>query len=293
MLFPTPPIPAFPADQSLTFQGRFRYEDVAQDGRVIPLALPHTMSGLWQGPLRNHPGQRQLFGLGIIPILTRVTLTSEDAPVRVDQPVESRAGFALAHALDPDGEARLFLNIWTELHGSGGRGFGPPGPPTLAGRLFAEHTFTRPFAPAGQRRVTRLGVGGYPERPEAQHAAQPPTSAGEAPEGARWLGALAPDAAEVALTLDQTDANQHVNSLVYIRIFLDAAQRRLAAEGHPLSVLSRAVDIAYRKPCFAGDRVRAHVRLFEREGAVGAAGFIASVGDDDRPRCYVRALYRT
>jgi len=90
-------------------------------------------------------------------------------------------------------------------------------------------------------------------------------------------------------TLDQTDANQHVNSLVYIRSFLDAAQRRLAATGQPLKLRSRAVDIAYRKPCFAGDRVRAHLRLFDLAGAVGAAG--SFVGDDGKPRCYVRVLF--
>jgi hypothetical protein len=162
----------------------------------------------------------------------------------------------------------------------------------LAGHLFAEHTFTRPFAPPGQRRVSRLEVPGFPEVPEARHDAQPPATAAEAPAGARWLGELAPDPAEIAFTLDQTDSNQHVNSLVYIRIFLDAAARRLAAGGHPVVVLSRAVDIAFRKPCFAGDRVRAHVRLFEADGGIGAAGFIAGPGEEARPRCYVRVTYR-
>ncbi len=72
-------------------------------------------------------------------------------------------------------------------------------------------------------------------------------------------------------------------------------------------MLSRAVDIAYRKPCFAGDRVRAHLRLFEAEdapprhgpeqsglpaGVAGAAGFLAAPGEEARPRCYVRVLLR-
>ena len=115
------------------------------------------------------------------------------------------------------------------------------------------------------------------------------TSAGDAPDGARWLDELSPDGVLTPFTLDQTDGNQHVNSLVYIQVFLDAVQRRLAERGQPLVRASRAIDIAYRKPCFAGDQVRSHLRLFEADGGIGAAGHIA--GTDGKPRCYVRVLF--
>jgi hypothetical protein len=59
--------------------------------------------------------------------------------------------------------------------------------------------------------------------------------------------------------------------------------------GQPLKVGSRAIEIAYRKPCFAGDSVRAHLRLFELDGQPGAAGFIA--GEGGKPHCYVRVLF--
>ncbi|HET7505596.1 MAG TPA: hypothetical protein VFK02_31465, partial [Kofleriaceae bacterium] len=101
----------------------------------------------------------------------------------------------------------------------------------------------------------------------------------------------APDAVETRFTLDQTDANQHVNSLVYVRCYLDAVQRRLADGGHPARLRSKAIDIAYRKPCFVGDRVRAHIRLFAHGDHIGGAGFIAAPGEETRPRCYVRALF--
>jgi len=293
MLFPAPPVPEFPADQAATTEGYLRYEDVTQDGRLMPIAVPPSLAGLWRTVLVKHPGAAAAAQSGVIPILTRLTITALEQPIRVDRQIEAHAGFQLAHDRDPEGAvSRLFMNVWSEVRGAAGRIVPrtPAGPMTAAGRLFAEHIFTRPFAPPDQRRVMRLGMGGYPEIPETRYEAPAPATAGEAPVGAVWLDELAPDTGDAVFTLDQTDSNQHVNSLVYIRIFLDAVNRRLATVGRPLDVRSRAVDIAYRKPCFAGDRVRAHLRLFDHDGTLGAAGFIAVLGEETRPRCYVRAI---
>jgi len=291
-MFPAPPAPAFPDGQHATFEAALRYEDCAQDGRLIPLALPPTMGGLWRGVIAGHAGQRAAIKSGVVPILTRITLVSFDQPVRIDRPIEVRAGFVLAHDKDPAGEVtRLFMNVWTDVHGIAGR-IGPrqvAGELSRAGTLFAEHTFTRLFAPPDQRKVTRFDVEGYPTVPELRYEAPLPATAGDRPEGATWLDDEAPDHAETAFSLDQTDANQHVNSLVYIRTFLDAAQRRFAQAGKSLKLRSKAVDIAYRKPCFAGDRVHTVLRMFALGDSLGAAGHIA--GEDGRPRCYVRAMF--
>ena len=292
MSFPAPPMPVFPPEQAATTEGALRYEDCAQDGRLTTIALPPTMSGLWQTVIRRHRGAQNALAGGVIPILTRMTISSFDQPIRIDRPIEIRSGFELAHDVDATGAvARLFMNVWTDVHGIAGR-IGPrqvDGPLSHAGTLFAEHTFTRLFAPPDQRKVTALAVEGYPAVPPVRHAAPSPHTAQEAPEGGAWEGELAADPVEIAFSLDQTDANQHVNSLVYIRTFLEAAQRRIAASGRGLQLRSRAVDIAYRKPCFAGDRVRTQLRLFTRGDDVGAAGLIE--GTDGKPRCFVRALF--
>src|SRR5512140_4017905 len=188
------------------------------------------------------------------------------------------------------------MNIWADVRGVPGRAGRSTSrsnrEPVLAGRAFAEHTFTRPFAPPEQRRVTSFaGIEGYPELPEARYTSPAPNSAAEAPEGATWIDELAPDTIETMFTLDQTDANQHVNSLVYVRCFLDAVQRRLAAGSHPAKLRSKAVDIAYRKPCFVGDRIRAHIRMFSHGDHIGGAGFLAAAGEEAKPRCYVRVLF--
>ncbi len=290
-MFPAPPAPAFPPDQAATTESSLRYEDCAQDGRLIPLALPPAMGGLWRTVIAKHPGARNAVATGVIPILTRLTLASLEQPIRIDRPIEVRSGFVLAHDTDGGAVSRLFMNVWCDVHGIAGR-IGPrqvEGALSRAGTVFAEHTFTRLFAPPDQRKVVKLEVEGYPQVPETAYAAPPPKTAQELPEGATWVDELAPDPVETVFTLDQTDANQHVNSLVYIRTFLDAAQRRLATADRSLKVRSKAVDIAYRKPCFAGDRVTAQLRLFSLGDSLGAAGLM--VGTDDKPRCYVRVLF--
>lgn len=292
-MFSAPAMPLFPPGHSTTTTSYLRYEDITQDGRLIPIAAPSALSGLWREVLVDHSGHRNALQAGIIPILTRLTINSLEQPIRVDRPIESTTGFALAHDLHDNEIARLFMNVWCEIRGVAGKlGRNPTaGDLSLACTVFAEHTYTRPLAPPEQRKVTRFGVEGLPDVPETRYAAPSPTSAQDAPEGATWLDELAPDPAEYAFTLDQTDSNQHVNSLVYIRVFHDALNRRLATTGRSMRLRSRAVDIAYRKPCFAGDKVRASLRLFEHAGGLGAAGLIAGV--DGKPRCYVRVLIAT
>lgn len=257
------------------------------DGRLIPIAIPPSLAALWRGVLTEHPGQRNAMKSGVIPILTRLTLASTDQPIRPDKETAIHAGFQLTR--DPATE-RIFMNVWSEVQGIAGRlsRNATAGELSLAGTLFAEHTFTRLLAPPDQRRVTELDVDGYPRLPEAIYTAPAPATAQDMPDGATPIDEVAPDTTDYAFTLDQTDSNQHVNSMVYIRMFLDAVNRRLAERSKSLKLRSRAVDIAYRKPSFAGDRARAHLRLFEYSGSLGACGFIA--GEDGKTRCYVRAI---
>ena len=297
MLFPAPSAPRFPPAHTATIERYPRYEDCTQDGRLIQIAIPPALAAIWETALDHHPGVRDAHAQGVLSLLSRLTVTSLDAPIHVERTITSNAGFELAHDRDATGAvSRLYLNIWAEVLGV--PGLAHDGVPVSAharvsaGLAFAEHTFTRPFAPPEARRVTSLaGIAGYPALPEARYPAPPPATAGDAPDGATWLDDQAPDPTDLCFTLDHTDGNQHVNSLVYVRYFLDAVGRRLAAGDHPPKLRSRAFDIAYRKPSFAGERVRAHLRLFKHGALLGAAGFIAGKGEVARPRCYVRVLF--
>jgi hypothetical protein len=277
-MFEVPPRPAVPADQRAGGTAWLRYEDVSQDGQVKLLALPQAIgAAIWQTLLLHHPIARMQH-TGVIPILTRFVLQGGGGPVSVRRPMTSDGCYQLAHALGADGHPdRILLNLWADLSAPRGRTLGPPPPqagePVVVGRVFAEHVFTRPFAPAGQRRVTRLEMPGLPELPPDRFPQRPAAEAAVLPEGARLLDdAPVVDPAQVAFDLDHTDANHHVNSLVYPRWFLDAALRRLAAHGRSQAGLATRLEVGYRKPSFAGDRLRVELSAFEHPAGCGAIG---------------------
>jgi hypothetical protein len=271
-----------------------RYEDVSQDGRVMLLALPHTIGDvIWRKILTNHP-LAKLGRQGIVSILTRMVIDhgvgGAPGPVGVGKPLRADGRFQLAHTVDAqDAVDRLMLNMWCTAWGPRGRTFGPPPPgagePIAVGRVFAEHVLTRLFAPPHERKVLTLAGGIPPARwPWRDHAAVLAL-----PEGAAWLDEeFVADPAEIVFGLTHTDSNQHVNSLVYPRLFQDAALRRLAAKGLSAAVLAERLEIAYRKPCFAGTRAQILLRAFvqgEKPGAVGA--FVSEAAPFARPHCVI------
>jgi hypothetical protein len=314
--FPAPPMPDFAPERVATASFQLRYEDIAQDGRMMATALPPAIGWtVWRQLLADHPAASEMQRQGLVAILSRLTVEGSDESIRVDRRVDATGGYQVAHsstgtAVVPGGSTtgpakagqpaqpaappvvdKLFLNMWVEVRGARGRVFPPegPGPAVVAGRVFAEHTFTRLFAPPEQRRVTRLDIPGLPAVPDARYDFPLPATAMDLPDGAVALDdAYLPDDTVTAFGLDHTDSNQHVNSLVYPRLFLEAALRRLTL---PRPALVRALDIAYRKPSFAGDRVRLHLRTFRLADRFGAAGFLVSADDPAlRPRCCARIL---
>jgi hypothetical protein len=273
---------------------RLRWEDVAQDGRIILTALAPAIDWtIWNGLLKDHRGVLESERQGIVSILTRMTAVGTDEHIRVIEPVTGRGTYQLAHSVGADGEVdRLFMTAWVEVRGTRGLVWKPEknAPQVNAGQMFVEHTFTRLFAPPDQRKIKRFEIPDLPAVPPARYDAPAPTTAMNVPDGAEPLDeAYVADAAEICFGLEHTDANQHVNSLVYPRLFAEAALRRLAARGDSRVVLVRALDIAYRKPSFAGDRVRVHQRLFRDGGRIGAAGYLAADGET-KPRVCCRIL---
>jgi hypothetical protein len=294
-----PPMPDLPARHRAERQVFLRYEDECQDGRVVLQAMPHTIGQVvWRGALGDHPVTRQGRSRGVIPVLTRLVIEVTEATVSLFCPLTGRGGFQLAHVRGDDGEVeRLIMNMWVAVRGREGLHFRPPAADAAevdVGRVFAEHVFTRLHAPAGQRKVTRFEAEGLEQVPQARHPWRPPADLLELPPSARPLDDdFASDAAPVVFGLHHTDANQHVNSLVYPRLFEDAALRRFAARGRDTSApLARAVEVAYRKPCFAGQSLRLRLRAFADGDHLGATGAFVPEGQPlERGHCFVRMRF--
>jgi hypothetical protein len=227
---------------------------------------------------------------GVVPILTRLVIEAGEEPIPVTRPVEASGGFDLAHDVDAQGEVeRILLDIHVDVRGKRGRTHMPhgdrDGEPVSVGRVFAEHIFTKPWGPPDQRKVNKLEVDGYPSVPARRRAFRPLHESASLPSGATLLDEQPLlDAVPITFGLMHTDSNQHVNSLVYLRLFEEALVRR-----HGANVLARWVEIGYRKPCFAGDRVRVRLQGFTRDGEVGAIGAFVPESDPrtNKPYAYV------
>ena len=158
-LLDAPPAPSAEAQVPL------RFEDLSQDGRLILEVFPNALgAAIWEPLVSKDPVARACRKQGIIPILSRFVMQGTPGPFGLrSEGVHARGTFAMAHDVGPGGEVeRIYVNMWAELRAPLGRTWGPAperaGESALAGRLFAEHVLTRPFAPASERRVTRLDM---------------------------------------------------------------------------------------------------------------------------------------
>jgi hypothetical protein len=255
----------------VTGQLPLRFEDLSMDGRFRLEPLAASLNLVWRKALLDHPlaawGREQ----GIIPITTRVLIEGGDGPFGWEGGATARGSFEITRTVDP---VRFLLVIRTDLEAPLGRTHLPP--PDDAGQLrnigtvIAEHVFTRPFADAAERRVTSLGDYGT-SAPIATWAE--PRALLELPQGAVPLGPSEVEPCEHLFGLTHTDSNQHVNSLVYPRLFEEALLRRLGRG----DVLARQLDVRFRKPSFAGDRLHVVLQPYQRDGRVGACGAFVDV----------------
>jgi hypothetical protein len=301
--FPEPP--ETPESRRARGEVPIRFEDITQDGRLALEGLaPALGEVVWRRLLIGSPLLQAMREQQAVPILTRVVLEGGDGPFSTVHPLEATGTYDLAHVVSDAGEVeRILVDMWIDANLPIGRSYGPPperaGERIRAGRFFGEHVLTRLFAPPDQRKVTRLEEGGAPAHGR-RRAWVTPESVGMLPVGAVPLDdALRLDPTPIAFGLAHTDSNRHVNSLVYPRLFEDAALRRFAELGRAKpAVLSRHVEAAFRKPCFAGEVYRVALRAFTLEGQLGAVGAFVSESDarstetlaQARPHCFVRMM---
>jgi hypothetical protein len=280
-------IPDMPPARGYETTGRAelfpRYEDIAQDGRVVLTSLmPGLGASVWRSLMSARSSLTRFRDQGILPILRRVVIVGEKGPFSVHAPFSFEGTWRLVRDADAaPGEGRIGLLMWMEAVAPTGDTLGPApkqdAPRLPVGRIFAEHVVTRPFAAAEERKVTRLaGVGGgFPEVPEDTWTFE----SAEALLADRTLE----DRGEHAFTMMHTDGNQHVNSLVYPRVF----EERVAATPPRLA---RAIDVRWRKPFFAGDRARITIDA-RSDDVAGAFIPLDATKPATKPSCAIRMRF--
>jgi hypothetical protein len=280
-MIPFPTEPELAQEQLSEVNFALRYEDITQEGRLKLASMPNAFSdAIWRTLLSANPMYLGCFQQGILPILSRFVLDGTTTSISSQRPLRVKARYQLARAVAPTGETeRLLLNCWATLWGKPGHPLSPvPESDTLSlvGRVFGEHIFTRPFATKEERKVLSLsGVEGAPAEPPVIQPWSPPRDALQLPEGAALIDSqLVADETPTVFGMMHTDANQHVNSLVYPTLFEEAMLRRLSILGRPTNVLSHQMDVRYRKPCFAGERLRVWLQLFTHQGSLAAVGVL-------------------
>lgn len=277
-------IPAVPAG-ALQTEGPvgLRYEDIAQDGRLNLSALPQGLGQIVWPKLMSQPRAPQLREEGVVPILSRLLLQSVSGPLSALRALRGVGHIHHGSVLDAQGQPeRLLALMWLELHGLEGwtHDSGAPGAPLIAGRVYAEHVYTRLFAPAQERRVRSLpGLSADPWPWPSFEAT------GADIQGWTWNQ-------NIAFGLAHTDANAHVNSLVYPRLLEELTLQALASRGLiSASFHADCGEFFWRKPFFAGEIATFQLQI-QGEGGPGtrvAASVVDATGQI-RSRMWIGSL---
>ena len=196
-----------------------------------------------------------------------------DAPVPSRDPVQVDVRIRLGRHVDADGVVQRlvsesFLALWAR-DASGAR--------IDLGTGHKQSIFTRPHSDPTRRRVTELhpalGLGALPAR-EIR-----PTTVDEllAPSpDQRPLGAPIDDDRAQAWAYAQSDPNQHVHAMEYLRVVETFAATELAHRGRdPGTYVVERARMLFRRPCFTGGWYR---RRLVRHGAPdGVETIVATV----------------
>jgi hypothetical protein len=280
-------------------QFSIRYDDLTQHAQIklvtMQLALGRVcMEKLWS----KHPlfeTRRQ----GIAAILSRMQLESEPVAVSFGSPLEARGFIEIAHERDRSGEvSALFMNATAEIWGLPSRRDPAIDPSTRQlvriGRAFGEHVLTKPYGPPSERKVLRFDVAGQASIPPAEHSRVRVAQNLQLPAAASALESeFSPDEVDWVFGLTHTDLNQHVNSLVYARLFEDAALRRASRLGRGGDWIADKISLCYRKPSFAGERMICMLRAYEEGEHLGAVGYLGPAGTPlDKAHCSVHLRFR-
>ena len=204
-----------------------------------------------------------------------------DLPIETREAVQVDVRIHLGKHLAPDGTVdRLISEAWTEVSSNPA-----DGRRRRLGGTHKQAVFTRPDPDPEKRKVRvlhpSLGLGDLPRRQirpfTLEDLLTPPRGFGGGEE-------LADREAHV-WSYQQTDPNQHIHAMEYVRVMEAFAAEQLARRGHPPGgyYFGRA-RILFRRPSFTGEWYRRTARRFAGpDGEELVIGAIHCVPDPDHP----------
>lgn len=176
-----------------------------------------------------------------------------DVPIETREPVTVDVTIRLGKQLLPNGAVdRLVSEAWTEVNS-----VAADGRPVLVGRSHKQSVFTRPDPNPARRRVTELhpslGLGRLPER-DVRLFTVDDLRAAPASHGP---GEPLEDAEPHVWSYQQSDPNQHVHAMEYVRVMETFAADALARRSRAATTYHFArARVLFRRPCFTGEWYR-------------------------------------
>jgi hypothetical protein len=285
-----PHMPEVPAPQRIHDTVGLALEDLSEQRLVKLGGLARALEQVcWYRLLSGQPVSRLARNAALHASLSRLAFEGRGVPVQPETRLAAVGTFQYGHTLAADGRVdRRLLRLHTELRlpepPPGADGSDPDA--LVVGRIHTEHLLTA-ATPNGET-PAGLDEFAFPDDGGTRFEWTAPSHVHAPPPNARRLDREGRVGRTIVFGPMHTDPRGRVRSLAFPRIFEEVALERFAALGQRVDVLAREVQLTYRKPCVAGQRVDVMLQAFERDGAPYAVGAFVPHGLDRRPHCYVR-----
>lgn len=244
-----------------SFEAPFAFDEISERGAlkltsVLRVTAPRHFE-LWLDEI----GGRDFFeATGLFIPIVAFDLYVTDHPIRLGEPFEVNVEIRLARQLGDNGSTRrLISESLAEVYSK----HATTGERVLIARNLKHNALSRNDPDPAMRRVTELhpsmNLGKSPERvgsfPTVDELAIPPR-----------------DHAQVAhfeevephfWSYQQTDMNEHIHAMEYVRVMEHFVADQLAKFGEsPRDNLVERARVAFRKPCFTGESYNREARYF-------------------------------
>lgn len=248
-----------------TFEAPFSFEEISERGALKLTSVLRTTAPrhfeLWLDEIGG-PDFFEVTGQ-FIPIVA-FDLFVSDQPIQMGAPFEVDVSIRLGRQLGHDGEVRRLISesiaeVFSQHAKTGER--------VLIARNLKHNALSRNDPDPDARRVTELhpsmNLGSVPKRT----ISFPTVNTLLAETAGREAAAKFEDADPHYWSYLQTDMNQHIHAMEYVRMMELFAVDHLAAFGQsPRDYVIERARVAFRKPCFTGETYHRTARYYDEDG---------------------------